>query len=220
MNVEEFEQFVEKRCKDLGVAFFASPERSVDLWGSESNGYFMDENSEGGPKLAYAKGQPVEKWFPVLVHEYNHMLQWLEGDPLWHTEDLADSDDYLWAWLQGDEELDPELAKAYAMCNLRLELDCERRSVVMIEDMGLPLDVPKYIKTANSYVLFYHPMLKHRRWYDIGKEPYNTPALVAAMPESLYELDYENVSDEIINLYETHMPYVVSDSGHNRSSND
>jgi len=208
MTIEEFESMVYEVCTDLNVVVDESPNRFVTWDDGKSNGFFFDQFTPTGPKLAYAKGQPVENWFPVLVHEYNHLLQWAEKDPIWWNETARKSDVFLWKWLKGEVELPPEEAETYAMNNLRIELDCDRRTVKMAQELELPGDWDLYTKKANSYVMFYHMVLRHRKWYEIGREPYNTPAIYETMPNSLYALDYTTISEEMVRLYETHLEYL------------
>ena len=138
------------------------------------------------------------------------MLQWFEKDPVWHNEILPKSDCLFWPWLEGTLELSPEDVHKYAMCNLKIELDCERRSSRMITELNLPLDLETYIKKANAYVMFYHLLPRHRKWYIVGKEPYNIPEVWQKMPNNLYDLNYDAISDDLVSLYEKHMPYLLS----------
>lgn len=94
------------------------------------------------------------------------------------------------------------------MCLLRLELNCERRTIQMAQDLDLPIgDIDTYIRKANAYILFYHVILKFRQWYVPGQEPHTIQELVNTMPISLYSLeDYEEVPYEMCNLYENTMP--------------
>ncbi len=206
MTVEEFQEFVLTHCRALGVEYEASKERAVQFEGAYCSGYFADEHS-GGPKLAYATGKPSKDWFIILVHEYNHMLQWSQKDPLWKL--VQESDKYLWRWIGGEIELEHERAKKYVMANLRVELDCERRTLKMCGMLDLPIDPEWYVKKANSYVYFYHMVLKHRKWYEVGREPYSVPEIVSAMPDTL-DGDYETISEEFVNLYETHLEYLCA----------
>lgn len=206
MTAEEFQEFVRKDCAAKGAVYEASPGRFVSWDDTDCSGFFADEHS-GGPKLAYAMGKPFEDWFSVLAHEYNHMLQWFEKSPFWAP--IQESDKYLWPWLAGKIELVPERAEKYSMDNLRVELDCERRTIVMVKELDLPIDLPSYIKKANSYVYYYHMVLKHRKWYEVGREPYSVPEIVSAMPDKL-DGDYETISEEFVNLYETHLEYLCA----------
>ena len=66
-----------------------------------------------------------------------------------------------------------------------MELDCERVAIGVIEKHLLPIDIPEYCKKANAYVHFYNLMKETRKWYSIGKEPYNIKEIVDIMPDNL-----------------------------------
>lgn len=205
MNAEDFQDFIKKECALLGVELEVSPFTFVQFNSTRSNGYFNDEKN-GGPKLAYCTGKDFQIWFPIAVHEYNHMLQWAEESPLWGP--AGESDQTLWPWLSGSRTLTPEQARYHAMNSLRCELDCERRTIAMAREMDLPGDWDLYTKMANAYVYFYHLLVKHGKWYQIGKEPYSIPELVAAMPDHLND-DHETITPEMEALFEKHMPYLM-----------
>jgi hypothetical protein len=202
MTKEEFEEKIRQDCGYCGVALEVTQARSLADEDGVSNGWFSDDP----PKLAYAKGH--DHWFPVALHEYNHMCQWSEGSLQWHNKLQREADLYLWDWLADTIMLGPGLQKKYCMVTLQLELDCERRAQKMITDLNLPLDTERYAQTANAYIMFYHLVLKHRKWYEIGKEPYHIEEIVSAMPKDLHTLNYEEISDEMVTLFDTHMPYL------------
>ena len=200
MTEAEFEEKIRQSCGYWGVALQVDSGRHVNDGGNDSNGWFDGTI----PKLAYAKGH--DNWFPVALHEYNHMCQWQEKDPVFFSDTQAKADEYFWDWLNGTIMMVPRRAKMYCMSYIQLELNCERRSLKMITELGLPLDTERYAQTANAYVMFYHLVLKHRKWYEIEEEPYHYEEIVSAMPKDLHTLNYEEISDEMVTLFETHMP--------------
>lgn len=204
MTETEFEEEIRQNCGYWGVSLQVAAGRSVnDGTDSNSNGWFDGTI----PKLAYAKGH--DAWFPVALHEYNHMCQWQEKDPVFFSDIQVEADEHFWQWLEGIIVIGHGLAKKYCMSYIQLELNCDRRSLKMITDLDLPLDPERYAQTANAYIMFYHLVLKHRKWYDIDKEPYHIEEIVSAMPKDLYTLNYEEISDEMVTLFETHMPYLL-----------
>ena len=204
MTIEEFEEKIRQSCGYWGVALQVDRERYVnDGTDSDSNGWFDGTI----PKLAYAKGH--DAWFPAALHEYNHMCQWQEKDPIFFSDLQVEADKHLWEWLSREVELSPEDARKYAMVYLQLELNCERRSLKMITDLDLPLDPERYAQTANAYIMFYHLVQKYRKWYKIEEEPYHIEEIVSAMPKDLHTLNYEEISDEMVTLFETYMPYLL-----------
>ena len=203
MTIEEFEEKIRQNCGYWGVALQVDPGRYVNDGENDSNGWFDGTI----PKMAYAKGH--DEWFPVALHEYNHMCQWREKDPVFFSDIQAKADEHFWDWLNGTIIVGHGLAKMYCMAYIQLELNCERRSLQMITDLDLPLDPERYAQTANAYIMFYHLVLKHRKWYEIEEEPYHIEEIVSAMPKDLHTLNYEEISDEMVTLFETHMPDLV-----------
>ena len=201
MNYEEFLSLVHSDCAHHGVKILRSEKDHVFFAKDKTpcNGYFDDGEDGGPPTLAYSTGKPFAQWFPVLVHEYNHMRQWVEKDPTW--DPAGDAGGLVWAWLKGTKELTKAQARKQVMRSLAVELDCERRTYRMIKQLSLPLDPERYAKRGNAYVYFYHMILKHRRWYEIGQEPYTNRAIVKAMPRT-FRGDYTKISPKFVKLYE------------------
>lgn len=201
MTSSQFVEMVRRECKKHGVRFFLSKKPYVFYDGNRCNGYFYDLPR---PVLAVAAGQSRKKWFKVLVHEYCHMLQWLDDAQVWHNSIKADP---FWQWFLGKKKLSSRQAYKYAMYLVDVELDCERRVLKMIKKFDLPIDAVQYAQNGNAYVYFYHLALKHRRWYDIGKEPYNSPKLVAQMPKHL-KGNHHKISKKLEKAFEKHLGWV------------
>ena len=195
MSPQKFLEMVKKDCKEKKVRLHLSKGRYVVMDGTRCSGYFT---SDEPPTLAVAMGRETSEWFPTLVHEYCHMQQWLDDTKIWWN---ANTNTDLWDWLSGKKELSSKKAFQSCMYALDCELDCERRSVKMIKHFGLPLKVDSYCQQANAYAYFYHLVYKHRRWYEVGKEPYNNRKIVSSMPKNLNG-DHRTISDARVRLYE------------------
>ena len=87
-------------------------------------------------------------------------------------------------------ESDYENIKKYS---LDLELDNEKRSVQLIKDFNLPINIEKYTRCANAYVLFYNWMLTSRKWCKPGNTPYSNKAVVAACSPK-FNMRYDQLS--------------------------
>ena len=192
-----------KQANRLGVRVSLLNERKVRYTeegedAGYSNGYFCDEDME----LAVACKQSFKQWFKVFVHESSHMDQWHEGDPDWDTVNFCgiDSGSILDLWLNHHVELDEKQLTKILKPSVYVELDCERRTIKKIIKNKLPLDPAEYAKRANAYVWFYLVMPHTRKWYKIGKEPYNNKRIVKYMPAHL-NMNYEEVPYEIVELY-------------------
>jgi hypothetical protein len=84
-----------------------------------------------------------------------------------------------------------------------VEVDCEKRTVEKIKKYGLDsiINIDEYIQKSNAYVLFYLWMRKNRKWYTIGKEPYNIPDVVSVMPKT-FDIDYTELSPDILDAFD------------------
>jgi len=103
----------------------------------------------------------------ILVHEFNHFLQWAEQSPIYLkiSDDNPSMSEQLWDWLDGDIELPKERVSKIIQSVIDMELDCERRSVKMIKEFSLPIDIKEYIFVAYTYLNFYNYVKKHRTWF-------------------------------------------------------
>jgi hypothetical protein len=166
-----------EKCRELRVNLILEP--STAFGGIECNGYF-DPTGPTGVELAIAINGPRENWEKVMVHEYNHMMQWHEDCQAWKDcyfdeARAVDCCNLLDWWLEGYIDLDNKKLRRVTMACLGVELDCEKRTVEMIERLRLDIDVEDYIQKANAYVLFYHFVARKREWYKMGREPYSVP---------------------------------------------
>ncbi len=190
MTPDKFQALVRDECEKHGVKIIVSEGDAV-CWienGVETkcNGYFDDgEVSDTQPELAWCTGRPFNQWFPILIHEYNHMRQWLEKDPLWGASAKFD----WFEWLGREEELDEEGALAACNAYALLELNCDTRVVEMLKKFEIDLDPEYYAQTAHAYAWFYFWALENRSWYVIDHEPYRTQAIVEAMPTVMSDPD-------------------------------
>ena len=116
MTNEAFLEFVKGECIKHNVKFRIGGEL-VNIEGERANGYFT---TEPNPQLVISSDVSLDH----LVHEYVHMLQFVElGEKWFHKIPIAE-----------------------------LELDCEKRSVEIIKKFKLKLGINKYIKLANAYL--------------------------------------------------------------------
>lgn len=203
--MREFVEMVKTEAAKHGVKVTVSDQDHV-LWGQiKCNGYFRELPA---PELVFCTGQPEDQWLRVLIHEYCHMRQWIDQCAAWTAlwvRETVDTTDLIDLWLDYVIEAPQERLKQWVQLSLDNELDCEQRAARLIKKQGLPLYIPDYIRRANAYVMFYHVMRKYRRWYDIGKEPYNVEEVWSQMPENFGELDYTQLSAEHERLYLRHL---------------
>jgi hypothetical protein len=196
-NFEKFVDFVKSECKTHKVKIKEYKRKYVKLSDTIKCGGYFDDGTDGkyvtNPTLAYAKG--CDSAPELLVHEYCHMTQWLDGMSLWRkaNDSLGLVDD----WLAGKEvdNIEEHLNNARD-----LELDNEKRSVEMIKKWNLPIDVDLYTKKANAYVQFYNYMKESRRWSTPGRSPYSVPEVLEVMSDK-FDMNYDELTPEIHKVF-------------------
>lgn len=196
VNFEKFIEFVKSECKKHKVHFKEYKRKYIKLSDSIKCGGFFASGDDDGfekPTLAYSKGNTDS--MSLLVHEYGHMTQWLDTSSVWSksTQSLG----YLDEWLAGNEIDD--ISKHIDIA-LELELDNEKRSVELIKQWNLPLDIPTYIKKANAYLQFYLYLKESRKWSVPGRAPYSIEEIVNEMSDK-FDMNYTYLEPKIRNLF-------------------
>ena len=182
-NIDKFISDLQKRCKKYDITFLMSGLDYVKWGDGKSNGFFNPESME----MAISIGKPVEKWINTLVHESCHFDQWVQNCKEWRVMDneRPDACTQLFEWIEGERKLSKEKVMKMACIIRDLELDNERRTIEKIKKYNLPIDIKEYARGAGAYVMFYNYIGKHKKWYKIGKEPYNNKKLRRLMPTNL-----------------------------------
>ncbi len=188
----EFISFVENECKKYNIKFILSEDQKVDQGDGLGCSGFFDEPTK---TLAVAKG--FNGWQSILVHEYGHMTQWIDNSVYWTNR--GERHNWFWKWIAGEVEMDRDMVSTEMWNQLLVEYDCEKRSLELIKNHNLPIDQAKYIKGANSYILFYTFINMYGKWYD--EKPYNVPEILDLMPDTLMPIDwYKNLNPEYESL--------------------
>lgn len=202
-SIDELLRSICSQLDDAGVDFKISLVDYVKFNGTKCNGFFNDiQSGYGRPTLAISVGKSIEKWLPILVHEFCHFKQWSRQDPLWMDlrKNNVQDEDFLFDWINGKEFSNEYISDLVPKVR-NMELDCERRVIELLRKRQLPIDIIQYTKNANAYVNFYTYMGMKRKWYIIGKEPYNDPKIIELMSDK-FDMDYDNLSPELISLYD------------------
>jgi hypothetical protein len=109
----------------------------------------------------------------------------------------ANSLDKIDEWLSGK---DIKNIKRHLGIARDLELDNEKRSVELIQEWGLNVDVEHYIQKANAYVQFYNYMAISRRWSKPGNSPYSNETLISEMPVT-FTMRYKKLSKRLETIF-------------------
>jgi hypothetical protein len=79
---DDFLKFVRRQCKKLNIKFrIGNGYTVITPDGSVCDGYFLEPHRHHQGELAIAK--KCSNFYLTLAHEYCHMLQWFEEDPLY-----------------------------------------------------------------------------------------------------------------------------------------
>ncbi len=190
----EFIEYVKAQCKIYGVNLVIGKGKQLNYpdAGIRISGYFCSNP----PELAYAKFS--HDAISIILHEYCHMLQWIDNFPLYIESLKKEDDGKLDEWLLGKEFKYKSISTSIRRIQ-KIELDCEKRAIKLSKKLKLNIDIPKYIKDANSYVFLYTMILEKRKW------PKNIPAGVSKihkiMPDKFIR-NYTTLPPEYKVLYE------------------
>jgi hypothetical protein len=197
--VKNFINFVKNQCLDHYIDFWLSPDASVRFERTECNGYFDGDRRQ----LFVATGKSESIWHNTLVHEYGHMTQWIDKCDEWvnlYVGDRLTAERIVDLWLSHEIELTYEQVDKYVGLSRAVEVNCEHRSVALIQQFGLPINIEDYCRRANAYMYFWTAIKSFREWYVIGREPYCLPEVLELMPTELKTAEeYENIPAEIFN---------------------
>jgi len=121
-------------------------------------------------------------WRSCFIHEYSHFLQY-EFSNKEYTKFLERADQSLidfYAWLYDEKKLSKrKLLQAICLIQ-KLELDAEKMTVDIFIERNLDMNLEKYIKEANAYILSYTYMMEHKVGFPLKK--HYPKALIDAMP--------------------------------------
>lgn len=189
-TTHQFIKFVRQECKTHGIKFLLKRSKYVIVSKTiKCSGWFDAEAKE---LVVAGKSR---NWLATLVHEYAHLTQWVDQCKEWRAaEGIENIDD----WLNGKKIKNPKRALAKTR---DLELDNEKRSVKLIKDWELPIDIKDYTQRANAYVQFYNYMFYTRRWCTPKNSPYRNPKIYKYMP-TVFNMNYKVLSEKYKKVFE------------------
>lgn len=187
MNFLEFENYVKK---NIGSVSYRRVETKEEI--ENCGGWFCDEAME-----IVVWGNSPEA-FQILVHEYNHYIQYHTNFNFWDSK-MDDYDKYM---KYVDGEADYELKDDYLKAVIEIELDCEKRSVKMIDSLDLDINPKLYIKNANAHLFSTIFKAKNKKWPDLSI--YDNE-ITKFMPGGFLEpedyMNFDNLSKNVIELF-------------------
>jgi hypothetical protein len=91
-----FVVYVMAKCKKFNVNFVISPDKEVIRGGEPCDGYFeAPERGESGI-LVICIDKEINEVLHTLAHEFSHLMQWYEDDPLYIAWDKRASDNNIY----------------------------------------------------------------------------------------------------------------------------
>jgi hypothetical protein len=190
-NVTEFVKYVKSECRAHGIKFVLKYSKTVRTPENiRCTGYCEPDDLK---ELVVAKKDP--NWLMTLVHEYGHLTQWADQSKEWTDSYSIDNVD---DWLNGKDM--PNIKKALAVTR-DLELDNEKRSVKLIKEWNLPIDIKVYTRKANAYVQFYNYLYYTRRWCKPENSPSRNPKIWKKMP-STFRMNYEILEEKYFKIFQ------------------
>ena len=176
------------KCVQNKIEFHITNTHAVNADGIITSGYFDDTS------LVVAGGK--KDWVDVLAHESCHMDQFLEKDLIYmgSNDSLAAIDD----WLVGKEFSNTTLIRKFIDV-IKMELDCEKRTVKKLKKYKIYSDTTQYIKQVNAYLFGYWATFRDRVWCPF---PYNNKKIVNKMPNKFVSIkEYCNPLNQYLQYF-------------------
>lgn len=123
-----FVVYVMSKCKKFNVNFLISPDKEVIRGGEPCDGFFEHPEKGESGSLVICIDKEKDEVLHTLAHEFSHLMQWYEDDPI-----------YL-AWNKNDNE-----ANSHA-----LEDDAEKRALLLLQEWNLYND--KAAERSDKYL--------------------------------------------------------------------
>lgn len=203
MTPEKFIEYVRNETAKASVKFNLVDKKTVGVEGNVRVNGFFDED-----ELTVATKKPIEEWFPILVHEYSHFLQWKDNCQAWRRSIINGEDicDTLFLWIKKKKRYPLDIVKLHAARTRDVEVDCEKKAIGIIKEFKLGWHIeslfePRYIMQANSYLYFYNYAFLKRRWWRRSHSPYNNPDVWCNFPP-FFKKSYTQLPKRYVELYD------------------
>ena len=180
------------KCLKHKISFKLISKPFVEANNIKCSGYFDEEDLE----LVVATNKKENDWLTILIHESCHLDQYTEKTPIWGEGE--DGITVIDEWLEGKDYKPQQLEKAF-IDTIKLEVDCEKRSVKKIKKYNLQIDPELYIQKANAYLISYWATYRDRKWFPF---PYNNPLVYKNMSKKfLSAKQYLHKNHSLLKFY-------------------
>jgi hypothetical protein len=161
-DVRDYFKKIDKNCQKHGILLKIHGGKALNS-GGRCGGYFSSEEKV----LAVAIGiKNIGKILALITHESFHVKQWANPRSVWHEKGVQSGHARFCRYLAGERIYRP---KDCAISAIRLERDCEHRTIRALKKWQKYVNINTAKKRANAYVLSHWWMLEHKKW------PVNTP---------------------------------------------
>lgn len=218
-NREELCTFVRNYCSENDITFVLKDADQVVTQHSkiEVNGFFEEYPSK---MLAVANNLDDDLFYEILVHEFCHANQCVEGSKIWEKMSLSNKEkvffkekygldiheagDVVDEWIKGVVELSEKEISDYVDRTVLVESDCESRSLVFAKENNLPMNLELYAQKANAYLFTYYYALNNKKWTKSGKSTYTIKEFYELMPTKI-DFDFLKRQDpKCVSVLEKH----------------
>lgn len=159
---------IDNKCKKAKITLRLTSGKAIYSNG-RCGGYF-DEQAR---VLAVAIGGKLEDVIPTLEHEAVHCFkQYLNKKSIWYKKGIITGHARFFNYLSGSRIY---RAKECAAATIKLELDCERRTLRALKKWEKYVNLSLCRRRANAYVMCHYKMLETGKWPK--KSPYNRKIL-------------------------------------------
>jgi len=205
-NVKSFISLIEKDLKQKKGKLLLIPSGKTK---SFEDGQF----SEADMEIKCTVDLSSNYWVGVLAHEYSHFIQCSENLDIWNNfqEKVFGHIDSLEDMFQNkNKKTNKRIRKKITQHIVKMELDCDKRTIKLINKYKLPVDKKDYCSKAN-FVLY-----KYLFWEEYGVWP-NAPDsetnekidfkllnISKLMSEEKYK-SVENIPKEILNIFKNNI---------------
>ena len=201
----------EAKKRNCKIKIFTK-DRDKDELFEYSDGEFSEENME---IKCFKNGNDKNKyWLAVLAHEYHHLLQSEKPDKAW-IEFVDNTSDYIYELEEiFDQSSKPRISKnqriKIAKSTIKLELDCEIKTLNFLKNVDANINIDYYIGCANIILYKYIFWAKTGRWVTLKKSDEDFEKLIEDLIKTnnlnvfkkLNTYLYMNIPKNILTLFE------------------
>lgn len=157
MNLEHFVGQCIRDMVSSGVTIEITRRKNFSNY---SHSYFTESNGVvPNFRINYFKND-FDFYIPVFLHEYCHFLQW-KNKSIYFIEGIKSTEQY-YKWLNHQqEEVDIKDLRNIQ----KMELDCDRRAIKIINKYELDIDLQQYIQESNSYIISHNYVHEKRKYF-------------------------------------------------------